>query len=98
MKKYLLVCTDNPRPSRSNLKVVHMSNDFKELKKIWQKINNFNLEIEKSIAGNGNSSKKALKMIENNNYLNGIYGTFNGAVIWTVKIIGIFKSVDTDYS
>lgn len=91
MKKYILLGSNNPNPSKNNLKVIHTSDDLYELENIWETIENFYLEIGDIY--NGAFNKKALRMIEKNKYLNKLFDIYFDSIIWTVDIIGIFETV-----
>jgi hypothetical protein len=92
MKQYALIGAYNPKDSKSNLKFIHMSDNINELKTIWKTIDRFYSEMGETF--DGGLSEKALKMVEDNGYLNDTFELFHETVLWTLDIIGIFQAVE----
>ena len=93
MKKYALIGEYNPESSEDNIKIIQMSDDIDELKNIWETIDAFYSEMGETF--DGALSEKAIKMIEENSYLNDLFELFHDAVLWTIQVVGIFEAVKT---
>ena len=94
MKKYILLGSPGPNPSKNNLSVLHTSDSVEHLKEIWETIDEFYLEIGETY--DGGLSSKALEMIEENGYLSELYDTFYDSLIFRVDIVGIFESIEVN--
>jgi hypothetical protein len=44
----------------------------------------------------GELSKRALKLIEKNEYLKDTFELFHDTVLWTIDVLGIFQAVETN--
>jgi lysyl-tRNA synthetase class I len=45
MKRFALIGAYNPKDSNGNIKLIHISDDINELRKIWKNIDQFFLEM-----------------------------------------------------
>ncbi len=93
MKRYVLLGVYNPANDKSNITIIHASNDVNELKHIWETIDNFSLEMGETF--DGALSERALKMVEKNRYLNDLFELFHDTVLWTIQVVGVFEAVKT---
>jgi hypothetical protein len=92
MKKYILLGSPGPSPSKNNLRMITTSDSVEILKEVWETINGFYSEIGDTY--NGKLSRKALDMIEENGYLSDLYDVFYDSAIMTVDVVGIFETVE----
>ncbi len=93
MQKYILLGSNNPNPSKRNLKVISSSDEPEQLLDIWNTISEFYDEIGEIY--HGDLSQKAKKMIEKDPYLKKMFDIQLESIIWTVELIGIFKTIQT---
>lgn len=93
MHKFVLLGSNNPNPSKMNLKVISSSNDMKELIDIWTAVDEFYDEIGETYTGN--LSQAAKEMLKKNSYLDKLFDIQFESIIWTVEVIGIFKTIRT---
>ncbi len=92
MKKFVLLGSPGPSPSKNNLRVITTSDSVEIIKKVWETINGFYSEIGDIY--NGKLSREALDMIEENGYLSDLYDILYDSAIMTVYVVGIFETVE----
>ena len=91
MKKYILLGSNNPNPSKKNLKVISSSNDSEKLIDIWDTINKFYDEVGEIYTGS--LPRIAEEMVKKNPYLDKLIDIQLESIIWNVKVIGIFETI-----
>ena len=91
MGKYILLGMDQLNSSRNNCRIVHTSDNYEQLVRIWETIEKFYSQI--GIDGRDGLNAASKQMIEENPYLSSLYEVYYESIIFTVTLVGIFESL-----
>ncbi len=93
MQRYILLGSNNPNPSKENLKAISSSEDPKQLMDIWNTISKFYHKTREVYQGD--LFQRAIEMIEKHPYLDKLFDVQLESIIWNVEVIGVFQAVRT---
>jgi hypothetical protein len=91
MSKYILLGMNQPNSSRNNFRIVSAADNYDQLVKIWETIEEFYSLI--GIDGRDGLNETSKKMIEKNPYLSSLYEVYHESILFTVTLVGIFEAL-----
>jgi hypothetical protein len=91
MNKYILLGMNQPNSSRNNFRIVYAADNYDQLVRIWETIEEFYLQV--GIDGGDGLNDTSKKMIEKNPFLSSLYEVYFEKTLFTVTILGIFEAL-----
>ncbi|HCY85762.1 MAG TPA: hypothetical protein DHV36_11560 [Desulfobacteraceae bacterium] len=94
MKKFVLLGSRNPHPSKHRLGVIAASDSYEQLQETWKTINAFYRHLGKTF--DEAFTEEARQMMNRHPELEKLFDIYFESVIWTVEVVGIFEARDID--